>query len=188
MYKRINGLQHIGVAVTNMNASLKFYRKFFGLDIPFFDSVQPAPLMDVYTRNKTITKRASMVVNLQGGCAIEVIRPTSFEPSKAPFEIQLGDLGIFITQVKCRDIQKSHAFCKKENAVGLSAISDDPLGRQTFYIKDPDGNVWQYVQGESWYTNNGHHSGGVVGCSTGVSDIDKALKLYSGAGKGLGAV
>jgi len=180
MYKRINGLQHIGVAVSDMDKSLRFYRKFFGLDIPFFDSVQPAPLMDVYTRNSTITKRASMVMNLQGGCAIEVIRPTSFEPVKAKNAVQMGDLGIFITQVKCRDLHASHHFCQQQDASGLTAIQKDPLGRETFYIQDPDGNLWQYVQGDSWYTNSGHHSGGVLGCTTGVSDMDKAMKLYAG--------
>ena len=70
---RVNGMQHIGLAVSDMNTFLPLYRKLFGLDIPFFDSVQPAPLMDVYTHHQTITKRASMVLNLQGGCAIEVI-------------------------------------------------------------------------------------------------------------------
>jgi catechol 2,3-dioxygenase-like lactoylglutathione lyase family enzyme len=178
MYKRINGLQHIGVAVTDMNASLKFYRKFFGLDIPFFDSVQPAPLMDYYTNNKTITKRASMVMNLQGGCAIEVLRPTSFEPKKAPFTIQVGDLGIFILQVKCRDIQKTYEFCKNEKAPRWSEMMKTPDGKDTFYIYDLDGNIWQYIEGDEWYTNNGHHSGGVIGCSVGVSDIEKAKKLY----------
>ncbi len=178
MYKRINGLQHIGVAVTDMDASLKFYRKFFGLDIPFFDSVQPAPLMDVYTHNKTITKRASMVMNLQGGCAIEVIRPTSFEPSGAPFQVSVGDLGIFITQIKCKDIQRTYAFCKSENAPKISEMSEDPIGRKTFYIEDLDGNTWQYLQSDAWYTQNNHHSGGVIGCTTGVSNIDEAMKLY----------
>jgi len=179
MFKRINGLQHIGVAVSDMDVSLRFYRKFFGLDIPFFDSVQPAPLMDVYTRNTTITKRASMVMNLQGGCAIEVIRPTSFEPVKAKSPVQMGDLGIFITQVKCKDIVASHRFCEASGARGLTSIQKDPLGRETFYIQDPDGNVWQYLQGDSWYTNSGHHSGGVIGCSTGVSNMERALKLYT---------
>ena len=179
MYKRINGLQHIGVAVSDMDVSLRFYRTFFGLDIPFFDSVQPAPLMDVYTRNETITKRASMVMNLQGGCAIEVIRPTSFEPVAAKSTVQLGDLGIFITQVKCRDIRGSHRFCEEQQALGLTSIQTDPLGRETFYIQDPDGNLWQYLQGDSWYTNSGHHSGGVLGCTTGVSDMNRALKLYT---------
>ncbi len=179
MYKRINGLQHIGVAVSEMDHSLRFYRKFFGLNIPFFDSVQPAPLMDVYTRNKTITKRASMIMNLQGGCAIEVIRPTSFEPVKAPGGVKIGDLGICITQVKCVDIKKSHDFCKENKAPGLTEISIDPDGRPTFYIQDPDNNLWQYVQGHNWYTRGKHHSGGVIGCTTGVSHIEKALVLYS---------
>jgi len=178
MYKRINGLQHIGVAVSDMDSSLRFYRKFFGLDIPFFDSVQPAPLMDVYTRNSTITKRASMVMNLQGGCAIEVIRPTSFEPTKSIAKVQIGDLGIFFTQIKCKDINKTHSFCKQNAAAGLTDISQDPSGRSTFYIEDPDANVWQFVQGDSWYTSGQHHSGGVVGCTTGVSNMDKALRLY----------
>jgi catechol 2,3-dioxygenase-like lactoylglutathione lyase family enzyme len=178
MYKRINGLQHIGVAVSNMDHSLKFYRKFFGLDIPFFDSVQPAPLMDVYTRNQTIVKRASMVMNLQGGCAIEVIRPTSFEPIKAKHEIKTGDLGIFIVQVKCHNIKRSWEFCKNEKAKGVTTIQKDPIGRETFYMEDPDGNWWQFLEGDSWYTKNKHHSGGVIGCSTGVTNMDKALKLY----------
>jgi catechol 2,3-dioxygenase-like lactoylglutathione lyase family enzyme len=182
-YKRINGLQHIGVAVTDMDKSLKFYRKFFGLDIPFFDSIQPAPLMCYYTQNETITKRASMIMNLQGGCAIEVIRPTSFEPKGPVNPILLGDKGISITQIKCRDIRKTYQFCKGENLALLTDLKSDPAGRQTFYIADPDNNIWQYVEGEEWYMNSGHHSGGVVGCTTGVADIDKSMKLY---GKVLG--
>jgi len=178
MYKRINGLQHIGVAVSEMDKSLKFYRKFFGLNIPFFDSVQPAPLMDVYTRNSTITKRASMVVNLQGGCAIEVICPTSFKPVRAKFDILVGDLGICITQLKCKNIEASHVFCKENGAPALTDISLDPSGRKTFYLEDLDRNVWQYVEGDQWYTDANHHSGGVIGCSTGVSDMDIAFGLY----------
>ena len=77
MSYRINGFQHIGVAVQDMDASLRFYRKYFGLDIPFFDSVAAAPLMLSHTRNEVITKRASMILNLHGGCAMEVIRATA---------------------------------------------------------------------------------------------------------------
>lgn len=178
MYKRINGLQHIGVAVSDMDNALPFYRKFFGLNIPFFDSVAEAPLMRVYCNGDTITKRASMVVNLQGGCAIEVISPTSFKPKKASFKVGVGDLGIFVTTVKCLDIKASYEFCKKNNPPFLSSLKKDPIGRDTFYIHDLDGNIWQYLEGDSWYSRNGHHSGGVICCSTGVSDIDMAFKLY----------
>ncbi len=179
-YKRINGLQHIGVAVSDMDRSLPFYRKFFGLNIPFFDSVQPAPLMDVYTRNSTITKRASMVINLQGGCAIEVIQPTSFTPKSVDFEIGPGDLGIVITQIKCADILAAHHQCKSLGAPTITKIYEAPHGGKTFYITDPDNNLWQFVESNEWYTAGKHFSGGVAGCTIGVSNMTDALALYSG--------
>ena len=45
----IQGIQHMGIAVSDMDASLKLYRKLFGLDIPFFDAVAAAPLMDSHS-------------------------------------------------------------------------------------------------------------------------------------------
>jgi catechol 2,3-dioxygenase-like lactoylglutathione lyase family enzyme len=55
----------------------------------------------------------------------------------------------------------------------------DPNGNETFYLKDSDGLMFQFVKGDHWFTNNKHHSGGIKGCSIGVSDIDTSLKLYS---------
>lgn len=175
---RVNGMQHIGIAVSDMDVMLPLYRKLFGLDIPFFDSVQPAPLMDVYTRNQTITKRASMVINLQGGCAMEVIQPTSFIPSANRQAFQWGDIGINAVVMKSRDVHRS-----RERVCDLVEIchpmEERPDGRAVFSLKDPDGNIFQFTADENWYTNNGHHSGGVLGCVMGVSDIEKSLRLYS---------
>lgn len=179
-YKRINGLQHIGVAVSDMDRSLPFYRKFFGLNIPFFDSVQPAPLMDVYTRNATITKRASMVMNLQGGCALEVIQPTSCKPQPCAFEVCPGDFGIVITQIKCADVLAAHRQCKLLGAPAITRVYNTEQWGQTFYMTDLDENRWQFVQSDEWYTKGKHFSGGVAGCTIGVSDMSTAMALYSG--------
>lgn len=178
MFKRINGIQHIGVAVHDMDASLKFYRKFFGMDVPFFDSVADAALMQIYTRGDVITKRASMICNLQGGCAMEVIRPTSFEPTKMDFQLQVGDLGITHTFVKSNDVAASHAFCTANDAPGLGPLTQLPDGRPTFVLQDLDGNYFQYIPYPHRYTNTGHHSLGTGGCAIGVSDMDTALGLY----------
>ena len=167
MYKRINGVQHIGLAVKNMDEALKFYRKILGMDIPFFDSVAPAPLMDVYTRNETITKRASMICNLQGGGAMEVISPTTFTPVGPKFEVKIGDIGIYISQYKSRDIQKSYDFCKSEGVKILGDISERPDGKKTFYFEDLEGNIFQFVESDQWYSNTGHHS-----------DMDRSFTLY----------
>ncbi|MFT7029160.1 MAG: catechol 2,3-dioxygenase-like lactoylglutathione lyase family enzyme [Marinoscillum sp.] len=149
------------------------------MDIPIFNGIAPAPLMDVYTHNKTITKRATMILNLQGGCAMEVVCPTSFTPRKPDFETQLGDIGIYINQVKTRDVESTYNFFKANDAKLLSDLVIMPDGGQTFYVEDPNGLIFQLLQGKSFYTNLDRLTGGPNGCVIGVSDIDKSLKLYA---------
>lgn len=179
MYKRINGIQHIGVGVPDTEIAWKWYRKFLGMDIAMFNGVAPAPLMDIYTNNETITKRATMVVNLQGGCAMEVVCPVTFTASHADMPFQLGDLGIFITQVKCRDVKAAHTYFKENGANILSDIVKNPVGEDTFYVTDPNGLFFQIVPGRKFYTRSKHITAGPNGCTIGVSDIDKALTLYA---------
>ena len=175
----IQGIQHVGIAVSDMDASLKLYRKLFGLDIPFFDAVASAPLMDSHCNGETIVKRASMVLNHQGGCAVEVISPTSFNPRGSVFKLAQGDLGIGCTTVKTPDIRVMH-----EHAMSIlpetcdADLEMDPLGRLTFYLRDPDNNLFQILESDAWFTSNGHPSGGIMGCTIGVSDMESAFKLY----------
>lgn len=109
---------------------------------------------------------------------MEVIRPTSFEPVKAKFEIQVGDLGIFMGSVKCKSIEKSHTFVSSNSDFFVSPISKDPAGKLTFTIQDPDGNWFAFQEGGDWYTDLGLHSGGITGCMMGVTNIEASLALY----------
>jgi catechol 2,3-dioxygenase-like lactoylglutathione lyase family enzyme len=177
---RIQGMQHIGVATRDMDQSLKLYRRLFGMDIPFFDSIQEAPLMDSHTRGETISKRASMVLNLQGGCAFEVLRADSFEPTAASWNIGLGDLGISMVQMKTPNLDRMHQHALA--TVGKDcdeAITLTPWGARTFYLKDCDGNCFQMLEADDWFENNGHPSGGVLGCTIGVTNMEKSLALYA---------
>ncbi len=177
---RIHGMQHIGLATKDMDRSLKLYRQLFGMDIPFFDSIQDAPLMDSHTRGETISKRASMVLNLQGGCAFEVLRAASFEPVAANWKLGIGDLGITTVQMKTPNISRMHEHARSVLGNDCdSEISVTPWGDDTFYLKDCDGNVFQILEASDWFGNTGHPSGGVMGCSIGVSDMEKSLALYA---------
>ncbi len=175
----IQGIQHLGVGVPEHAPAWKWYRQFFGLDIPFFNAEAPAPLMDIYTNNSTITKRAAMVMNLQGGCAMEVVCPTSFKATQAKQTFQLGDLGIFIGIVKALDVKKAFESFKQKGANLLSDIVKMPNGWDTFYVKDPQGQVFQVIPTKHQFTSGKHVTNGIAGCSIGVSDIDAARKLYS---------
>ncbi len=175
----IHGIQHLGAGVPDHAKAWKWYRKFIGLDIPFFNDEAPAPLMDIYTNNQTITKRAAMVTNLQGGCAMEVVSPTSFKASSAKVEHQLGDLGIYIGMVKTPDVKKAFSYYKENGANVISEIVKMPNGWETFYVKDPQGLLFQIVPGKNWFTKGKHITGGIAGSSIGVSDVEKAMTLYS---------
>ncbi|MEQ8338525.1 MAG: VOC family protein [Cyclobacteriaceae bacterium] len=179
MYKTINGIQHIGVGVPDTEIAWKWYRKFFGMDIPMFDGVAPAPLMDIYTKNETITKRATMIFSLQGGTAMEVVCPTSFKATHAKTKFQLGDLGIFTGHVKCKEIKATFDFFKNGGAEILTDIVVDPSGKELFYVADPNGLIFQLQEGDNFYTKRRHPTGGTNGCTIGVSDIDKAMTLYA---------
>lgn len=178
MYKSINSIQHVGVGVPDLESTWKWYRKIFGLDIALFQATADAPLMDIYTRNKTLKKTAAMVLNLQGGCAMELIQPVSETCTKPDAEILLGDYGIFITQIKTKNVRDTFNYYKKSEVNVLSKIVKTPNDDETFYLKDSNGLIFQIVKGDEWFTNNGHVSGGTAGCVIGVSDIDKSKKLY----------
>ncbi len=177
--KRVNGIQHIGVGNADLEGTWKWYRKFFGTDISMFDSVAEAPLMNVYTKGKPINKHAAMILNLQGGCAMELVEPKSFKARKPDFIPQLGDIGIYITQIKVKNVKASYDFYINNEAKVLGEISKTPDGRETFFVEDPNGLIFQIVPGSQWFTNTGHHSGGVSGCSIGVTNIEKSVKFWA---------
>ena len=175
----IHGIQHIGVGVPEHAPAWKWYRKFFGMDIPFFNDEAEAPLMTIYTDEKIISKRAAMILNIKGGCAMEVVSPTTFTASHANSKHQLGDLGIFIGMVKTPDVRKAFDFFNSNGAEVISEIKQTPYNLETFYVKDLNGLLWQILPADDFYTNHSSITGGTVGCSIGVSKMASAIKFYS---------
>ena len=175
----VQGIQHLGVGVPQHADAWAWYRKFFGMDIPFFNDEAGAPLMDIYTENKTITKRAAMILNLQGGCAMEVVCPTTFQAAHAEKAFQIGDLGIYTGFIKSLDVKKAYTFFKENNADLVTDLIKMPNGWDTFYVKDIQGQYFQVIPTKHSFTNAGRVTNGIAGCSIGVSDIAAAMKLYS---------
>lgn len=175
----IHGIQHLGVGVPEHEQAWKWYRKFFGMDIPLFNDEAAAPLMTIYTEGEVISKRAAMVLNIKGGCAMEVVSPTTFKATHAKVDHQLGDLGILVGMVKTPDIKKAYDFFKSNKADLLSTVVQSPNGWDTFYVKDLNHLIWQIVPANDFYTNHSTVTGGTVGCSIGVSDISNAMSFYS---------
>jgi catechol 2,3-dioxygenase-like lactoylglutathione lyase family enzyme len=170
----------MGIGVPNVQEIWKWYRTNFGIDVRIFEEAAPAPLMTRYTGGVVQSRTATLALSMEGGGGFEIWQYTSRNTEKASFEIELGDLGMFACKIKSRDVRKSYEFIKNSGGNVLNEPMRDPSGKLSFFVKDPNGNVFQVIEGSGWFSDTGHESkcGGVAGTIIGVSNMEKSLKLY----------
>jgi catechol 2,3-dioxygenase-like lactoylglutathione lyase family enzyme len=179
MEKNICGIQQVGVGVKNVEEAWKWYRTAFGMDINVFEDIATAKLMLPYTGGKERDRHAALAMNMEGGGGFEIWQHTNISPKAPCFDVQLGDTGIFICKMKCRDVQKAYSQHKEQKFTVLSELSRDPAGNQHYYLKDPYNNIFEIVEEANYYKKQKSVTGGVAGVVIGVSDMENAMRVYA---------
>ena len=180
MRKNICGIQQVGIGVKNAKEAWKWYRQAFGMDIKVFEDTATARLMKHYTNGLECNRYAALAMNMEGGGGFEIWQHTDMVPKPPFFDIKLGDCGILVCKMKCRDVQK--AF-NAHSSMGVSVLGNpthDPLGNLHYYLTDPYNNIFEVVHDENYYIKQKSLTGGVAGVVIGVSNIQEAIKVYSG--------
>ncbi len=172
----VSGIQQVGIGNTSVYDTWKWYRRNLGMDLPVFDEAAEAELMLPYTGGKPRSRHAILALNMMGGGGAEIWQYTSREGQDPAFEIQAGDLGIYITKFKSPNLEASYELLSKENEV--SELYQAPDGRKHFYLKDLDGNLIEVIESNSWFGKKISHSGGVCGAVIGVTDMDASIDFY----------
>lgn len=180
MQKVITGIQQVGVGVANIHEAFDWYRKHFGMDIKVFDDESTAELMLPHTDGMPRIRHAILAMNLQGGGGFEIWQHKGFEPKDANFELMLGDLGIFITKLKSSDIHETYRTYREKGLNILGEMQHDPADNAHFFVKDPYNNIFQVIEEKTIFKPQKSANGGICGCTIGVSDIDRSMKLYAG--------
>ena len=176
--KNICGIQQIGIGVKNAKEAWKWYRQAFGMDINVFEDTAVAKLMLPYTNGKVYKRYAALAMNMEGGGGFEIWQHTDFEPRRPVFNVQLGDCGVYICKMKCRDVKKAFAKHQEMGLDLLGLISNDPQGKLHYYLKDPYNNIFEIVEDKNHYKKQKSVTGGVAGAVIGVSDIEESKKVY----------
>lgn len=179
MSKTVCGIQQIGVGVKDAKEAWKWYRTQFGMDINVFEDTAVAELMLPHTEGKTRERYAALAMNMEGGGGFEIWQHTGIEPKAPSFELQLGDLGIFICKIKTRDIKKAYETHKERGLNILGDLVKDPEGTQHYFIKDPYDNIFQVIEEASYFKKQKSLTGGTFGCIIGVTNIEASLKVYA---------
>lgn len=180
MAKIISGIQQMGIGVSNVEEIWKWYRTFFGIDVKVFEDAAEAPLMTKYTGGEVHKRTATLTLSMEGGGGFEIWQFTSRNTEKADFDIQLGDYGLYICRIKSRDVEGSFNYMKKNGADLLGGLKTAPNGEKHFFVKDPNGNIFNVVFEKTVFkqTKFEGKTGGVAGAMIGVSNIESALKVY----------
>ena len=175
----ISGIQQIGIGVDDFSTAWKYYINVFNMDVKILEDDTVAALMLPYTGNKPQKRHAGIVINMQGGSGFEIWQYSDRKPQKLGFDIQVGDLGICIAKIKSRNVKLTYQELSVRPDVkilgGLSSYID---GTDTFYMKDPFGNLFQVVKDTTVFRDEHRSSGGPVGAVVGVSEIDRAIPMY----------
>jgi len=175
----IAGIQQIGIGVENFSEAWKYYIDVFQADIRILEDDTVAELMLPYTGGKPQKRHAAIAINMQGGGGFEIWQYSERKPQPVGFEIQTGDLGVFVAKIKSRDMAKAYdLFSGKPNVHLLGGLTDTIDGTKTFFIKDPFGNLFQVVQEPSLFRDEKRLTGGITGAMIGVTDIDRAMPVY----------
>ena len=180
MEKIICGIQQMGIGVPNVENSWAWYRKNFGVNVKIFEEAAEAPLMTIYTGGEVHSRTATLALSMDGGGGFEIWQFTSRNTEKATFNLQLGDYGMIACKIKSRDVEASYNNMIDNGVETASEILQSPEGKAHFFVNGPNGNMFEVVESDDWFSNTGHPSkcGGVAGSIIGVSDIDKSLILY----------
>ncbi|MBR4133478.1 MAG: VOC family protein [Bacteroidales bacterium] len=173
----INGIQQVGVGTVDFRKSWNWFIEHFGFDTRILEDDTVAERMLRYTGNQPQKRHACIAMNLQGGGGLEIWQYSERKPEPCPFNVAIGDLGVFCTKVKCLDVKKFRevmaASCPDVGPVSLL-----PDGTPCFTMRDLYGNLFQLVERKDVYIHQGKLTGGVIGAMIGVTDMDKSLAFY----------
>lgn len=174
----IAGIQQVGIGNNSVHNTWKWYRENLGFDIPVFNEAAEAALMLPYTGGQPRKRHAILALNLKGGGGLEIWQYTERKPLAPAFQPLLGDLGIFIMKIKSSDVTASRQIMADNKLDLLGPENRNPAGQAHFYTKDPNDNLIEIVEGNSWFTHDKKTTGGVYGCTIGVSNMEKSIEFY----------
>ncbi len=175
----ISGIQQIGIGIPAVYKAWAWYRKAFGMDVPVFDEAAAAELMLPYTGGKPRERHAVFAINLQGGSGFEIWQYTDRTPQPPAFDVQLGDLGIYMAKIKCGNNTLAYNYFKNKGFDLLCEPQENPAGQKYFFLRDPYTNIFQVEEYPSFFQTGKHPTAGPYGAVIGVSDIETSKSFYS---------
>jgi|WetSurMetagenome_2_1015567.scaffolds.fasta_scaffold20746_4 catechol 2,3-dioxygenase-like lactoylglutathione lyase family enzyme len=136
-------LSAVGVAVTDLDRSLAFYRDVLGLDAMLqAPTGQFSALLDEVTGHPGTTARSCVLGSGRGKGELELVEVTKPRGRSIPFGTQWGDFGYLQLCLYATDGERLAAQAAEEKldvVLPLQTVDDPDFPAQFMYLRDPDG-------------------------------------------------
>lgn len=173
----ISGIQQVGIGTVDFRKTWNWMIRHFGAETKILEDDTVAERMLPYTGNQAQKRHACIACNVQGGGGFEIWQYSERKPVPCPFEIAIGDLGIFAAKINSTNVELFHERLAKD--VVKTKLSVLPNAWQTFYVRDLYDNIFQIVPQRSIYLPTGRVNGGIGGVMVGVTDIPASVQFYA---------
>ncbi|MFP4663372.1 MAG: VOC family protein [Bacteroidales bacterium] len=177
MAKNISGIQQIGIGVPDVKEAWNWYIDNFNMNVRVFEEKAVAELMLPHTEGKARERYAALAINMEGGGGFEIWQHTGKKPIMPKEPLLLGDLGINVVKMKCRNAQACYNDFSRKNIEILSKITHNPGGTKHFFVRDLYDNIFEFVEEPVSFLQK-HKNGGVYGAIIGVKNIEESLIVY----------
>jgi glyoxylase I family protein len=135
----ILAFSHVCIGVSDVTASLDFYRRVLGMDVVFDVELEGASLEEV---TGGAGSKGRMVGGLVGGVMLELL---SFGPGRRPERVTDGTpLGYTNISVSVTDLDAAHGQVAALGAVPEPIV--EIAGVRMFFVADPDGTRIEVIE------------------------------------------
>ena len=188
----LTGLDHIGIGVTDVAASVRFYGQLGFTDV-VFDVTTDLPGLTGVTGHETTAARVVMLradnPTVLGRAAVKLVSTTSRANPPMPEGMAWGEPGICEVCVHVHGQAEFHAGLIARGHVNLMDPNEadlDPYRTHCglSYVRDPDGTKIELIEWSTlesgWPVVDGPQ--GVNHVAFGVTDIDRTREFYRALG------
>ena len=186
------GLDHIGVGVSDMDASMRFYAELGFIDVAF-DYAGPLPGMARVTGHAETAARVvylrSAAPTVLGRSAIKLVQLTDRPQPPLPEGFAYGERGVCEVCVHVKEYERFHERLAAAGHTVLMEPNDqtlEPYGTRCglSYVEDPDGAKIEFIEWRSLEDGWPHPPGpqGVNHVAFGVGSADRTEAFYRALG------
>jgi len=186
----INGVDHIGIGVQNIDESLKFYRDFLGFNNVVFDYKGELPGLNQVVGRDDNRARIVMLAHenvspvAQGMIKLVQLLPPN-KPNRPDIKYEWGSICIAEVCMNVKNIEEIYRIATEEKGFeqvlspAYAVCPPDNEECKFAYIRDPEGILIEFIEWQMYRGFGGKPRIEAVNhIGIGVKDLDKSMAFY----------